>query len=118
MAVFGFQKAREEIRRRLSEIFEYETRDPRLSMITVIDVRLSKDMRYATVFVSNANLAHQDDEVTAVLKEHSGFFRTKLSKRIELRHTPELRFEIDTIEDHAQRIDMLLRGESHPTDPA
>ncbi len=115
MAVFGFQKAREEIKRRLSEIFEFEARDPRLALVTVMDVKLSKDMRYATVFVSATDSGVAEDEVLKVLQEHRGFFRSELGKRIRLRHIPELRFEIDLMETRAQRIDKLLRGE--PVDP-
>lgn len=103
------ERVREEIKRRLSEILQFETRDPRLELITVMDVRLSRDLRHATVYVSATGREGFEEEAIRVLNEHRGFFRTELAKRLHLRHTPELVFEIDTAEKHAQRIEELLR---------
>jgi len=86
------EKIREEIRRRLSEILEYEARDPRLESITVMGVRLSRDLRHATVYVSSLK---SGEEALMVLREHRGFFRSELAKRLKLRHTPQLHFELD-----------------------
>ncbi len=105
------EKIREEIKRRLSEILQYETRDPRLELVTVMDVRLSSDLRHATVFVGVASLTASEEEAIAVLKEHRGFFRSELAKRLHLRHTPELVFEIDPLEQQARRIEELLQDE-------
>jgi len=88
------EKVREEIKRHLSEILEFEARDPRLSWITVMEVRLSKDLRRATVYVSATGDATAEDEAIEILKEQRGFFRSALAKRLRLRHTPELRFEL------------------------
>jgi ribosome-binding factor A len=105
-------KVSEEIKRRLSEIFEYEARDPRLRGVTVMDVRLSGDLRYATIYVSVSTLFNNNKEEEAatleVLKHDQGFFRSELAKRLTLRHTPELRFELDEMEKRARRIDELL----------
>jgi ribosome-binding factor A len=108
------EKIREEIKRYLSEILEYEARDPRLESITVMDVRLSSDLHHATVYVSA--LGGEQDEAIMVLREHRGFFRSELAKRLKLRHTPELHFEPDPAERHARRIDELLKeeGERQP----
>jgi ribosome-binding factor A len=109
-------KVREEIKRRLSEIFEYEARDPRLRGVTVMDVGLSGDLRYATVYVSLSDLSDEKEEVKIleVLDKDRGFFRSELAKRLSLRHTPEIRFELDQTEKRAQRIEELLGRGPNP----
>lgn len=110
-------KVREEIKRRLSEIFEYEARDPRLRGVTVMDVGLSGDLRYATVYVSLTDLSDEQEAVKTleVLGKDRGFFRSQLAKRLKLRHTPEIRFELDEVEKRARRIEELLgRGPNLP----
>jgi len=63
MAQFNFLKVKEEIKRNLAEVFEFECRDPRLELITVMDIKLSKDGRYATVYVSPLNFEGEDAEL-------------------------------------------------------
>jgi ribosome-binding factor A len=115
MSKFGFQKHREEIKRSLSLILQFDTSDPRLEFVTVMDVRLSKDIRYATVYISTVGSSHPQDEILEVLKDHKGFFRTELAHRLQIRHTPELRFEIDDLADRAQRIENILREDAETT---
>lgn len=105
------------IKRRLGEILEFEARDPRLEFVTVMDVRLSPDLRRATVYVSAVGEGLSEEEVVRVLEEHRGFFRSELAKRLRLRRTPELHFEIDLVERRARRIEQLLQRE-RDKDPA
>jgi ribosome-binding factor A len=111
MSEFGFQKVIEEIKRELGEIFQYETRDPRLKSITVMDVKVTPDLGYATVYVSPMKSDQEDEEISKLLKKKAGFFRSELAKRLTIKHTPELRFEIDIVEDHAHRIEKILSNE-------
>lgn len=111
MSEFGFQKVIEEIKRDLGEIFEYETKDPRLHPLTVMDVKVTPDLRYATVYVSPLESDQEDEELLKLLKKKAGFFRSKLAQRLKIKHTPELRFEIDHLEDQAMRIEKILSEE-------
>ena len=104
-------RIREEIQRRLSEILQFETRDPRLELVTVMDVRITSDVRHATVYVSVTGRKTSEEEAIKVLNEHRGFFRSELAKHLELRHTPELKFELDLVEKRARRIEEILREE-------
>jgi len=104
-------KIREEVKRQLGEILEFEARDPRLEMVTVMDVRLSPDLRRATVYVSAVGDQPSEEEVVQLIEQHRGFFRSELAKRLQLRRTPELHFELDLVERHAQRIEQLLQRE-------
>ena len=113
MAEFNFLKVREEIKRQLADIFEFESQDPRLEFITVMEVKLSKDARYATVYVSPIEDEIKSDELLKLLKDDSGYFRSQLAKRIKIKHTPELRFEVDIVAEKTQRIDEILREDHH-----
>ena len=109
------RKIQEEIKRHLGDILQFEARDPRLEWVTVMDVKLSRDLRHATVYVSTLGGGEgAEEETLAVLREHRGFLRSELAKRLKLRRVPELRFEPDLVTVRAQRIEELLRREAHP----
>jgi ribosome-binding factor A len=109
------RRIREEIKRHLGEILQFEARDPRLEWVTVMDVTLSRDLRRATVYVSTLDDASAE-ETLAVLREHRGFLRSELAKRMRLRRVPELRFEPDLAAARAQRIEQLLAEEARPSE--
>jgi ribosome-binding factor A len=103
-------RAGELVRHALVEIFrEEDIADPAMEgvSVTVTEVRVSPDLRHATVFVEplgGANAA----EVVAALNRHSRFIRGRLGHAIELRFTPELKFLHDESFDEAQRMSRLF----------
>lgn len=101
----------EELRHALSRILSRgDLRDPELAEanITVTEVRVSPDMKAATVFV--VPFAEGSPEaLVAALTRAAPYFRGQLGQEIELRYTPKLRFEADRSFDEAARIDSLLR---------
>lgn len=110
MSRWGLARLQEEIHRRLSEILQFEARDPRLGRVTIFSVKLSKDIRHAWVYVSVlGDSPSEETEALKTLREHCGFLRTALAKHLRIRHTPELHFELDEAERRARRIEELLR---------
>ena len=103
----GFEKTRGLVKRELALALA-EARDPRLSFVTLIDIKLSPDFRHATVYVSALN-EEEEAETLHVLQAHQGHFRSELAKRMKLKHTPELLFRIDEVERKAQRLDQLFQ---------
>ncbi|GBR19726.1 30S ribosome-binding factor RbfA [Komagataeibacter nataicola] len=101
----------EEVRRVLAEIFaRTEFRDPDLAdvRITVTEVRISPDLKHATVFV--ARLGRSDvAELLPALKRVTPFLRTRLSHALRLRGVPDLHFQPDTALDYAMEVDTMLR---------
>jgi len=92
------QRVAEQIRAELSQILRDLVRDPRIRLLTITRVKLAVDLGAATVFYSPlgedpdaARRAELKDAMTSV----SGFLRRELSRRLSLRHTPELRFVLD-----------------------
>mgnify|MGYP000514499412 CR=1 FL=1 len=105
MSRWGRERLQSEIHERLSEILQFEARDPRLERVTIFTVRLSQDLRHAWVTVGVLGDFHDEMESLDALQEHQGFLRSALAKRLHVRHTPELHFELDETERRAQRIE-------------
>jgi ribosome-binding factor A len=78
-------------------------------LITVPEVRMSPDLRLATVYVMP--LAGRDaDEVIAALDRNKKYMRGEVAQAINLKFAPDLRFHIDNRFEEAERIDKLLRS--------
>ena len=89
------------IRRRLSELLQRgELHDPDLGRmsITVGEVRVSPDLRIATAYVLPLG-GDGKEEALALLRENRHEIRREVGKALQLKHTPEVRFEIDDLFD-------------------
>jgi ribosome-binding factor A len=106
-------RAGELIRHALTDIFAREEfADPDLhgKSITITEVRISPDLKNATAFA--APLGGDDMAKTvAALNRVAGFMRGRLSREIDMRYTPNLRFIADDSYDEARRIEELLASE-------
>ena len=88
-----------------------EVHDPVIEghLITVPEVRMSPDLRLATIYVMP--LAGRDaDEVVAALERNKKFLRGEIAHTINLKFAPDIRFRIDERFEEAERIDKLLRS--------
>jgi ribosome-binding factor A len=87
-----------------------EVHDPVLEghMITVPEVRMSADLRLATVYVMPLG-GRDKTEVLAALERHKKFLRGEIAHRVNLKFAPDIRFRIDERFDEAERIEKLLR---------
>lgn len=86
----------QEIQKEVAMIIQREVKDPRLGMVTVNAVEVTRDLAYAKVFVTFLTIGEQTEEASIeVLNEASGFIRSILAKRIKARIMPELRFVFD-----------------------
>ncbi|MDB5408800.1 MAG: rbfA [Rhodospirillales bacterium] len=100
----------EELRHLLAEILgRDELRDPALqgTTITVTEVRISPDLKSATVFVMPLGGKDAPDRIAA-LQRAAGFLRSLIAREVTLRSVPSLRFALDTSFDHASHIEELL----------
>jgi ribosome-binding factor A len=101
----------EEIRHLLAELLERgDMRDPELrdARITVTSVDVSPDLRNATAFIMP--LGGQDKErLLAAMKRAAPWFRARVGEKAGLRSAPDIRFQLDTTFDEADKIGTLLR---------
>ena len=95
------------IRQEISVLLQRQVKDPRLgSFISVTEVSVSADLKYAKIFVSRIGTEEDKRETLSGLAAASGFFRRELGNRLDLPHIPELDFQWD---DSIERGDRVLR---------
>jgi len=104
---YRIERVNELIRRELVLLLKQETKDPRLKQVVVTDVVVTRDLASAKVFFSVDEDSHQI--VASLLTKAGGFFRSSISKTLDLRHTPKLSFIYDTAPNTGARIDDLLK---------
>ena len=99
----------EEYKKELSQIIGYELKNPNVTgLISVTKVKVTSDLKYAKVYVSVLNSKNIKDTL-AGLKKSSGYIRSELAKRVNLRNTPELIFELDDSIEYGAKIDSILK---------
>ena len=92
------RRVAEQIRAELSQILREEVGDPKLGLVTITRVKLASDLGAATIFYSPLGEDPSEErriELDRIMKRVTSFVRRTLSKRVKLRHTPELRFVFD-----------------------
>ena len=91
------QRVSDQIQRELAQLIQREMKDPRLGMVTVSAVDISRDLAFADIYVSFLGVDEQDqiEESLKVLQKASGFLRSQLARSIKMRFTPQLRFHFD-----------------------
>lgn len=102
----------EMLRKVLSEIFlKIDVSDADLNgvVLTVSEVRASPDLKNATAYVIPLGGKNQDKAIAA-LNRHKRFLRGEIAHRVELKHVPQLTFELDTTFDQTGRLNELLRS--------
>jgi ribosome-binding factor A len=77
-------------------------------LITVPEVRMSPDLRLATVYVMPLG-GKDEQEVVAALERNKKFLRGEIAHRVNLKFAPEIRFRVDERFDEAERIEKILR---------
>ncbi len=86
----------EEMKKEISKIIQNELKDPRLpKMISVMSADVTRDLRYAKIYVSILGSEQEEKDAINGLKSAAGFIRREIGHRLKLRYTPELLFELD-----------------------
>lgn len=99
----------EELKKEISQIVNYELQNPKITgLISVTKAKITPDLKYAKIYVSILNSKNIKDTL-ANLKKSSGYIRTEIAKRINLRITPELIFELDDSMEYGAKIDQILK---------
>ncbi len=105
------RRVAEQIRAELSQILREEVGDPRLGLVTITRVKLASDLGAATIFYSPLGEDPDEErkvELDRVMRRVTSFVRRTLSKRVKLRHTPELRFVFDdSIKEGSHTLELI-----------
>ena len=98
-----------QIQQEVSEIISRKIKDPRLGFVTVTAVRMTRDLRYASIYVSVIGDESAVKNSISCLEGAASFIRHELGKRLHIRHIPELRFRYDESPKQGARIEGILR---------
>jgi len=99
-----------QVQKELSDLLLKEIRDPRLDSVTILRVSITDDLRSARIYFSVAEGEERKLSALAGFKSASGYLRRKLSRRLELRHMPDLEFLYDESFDRADRVNKVLKA--------
>lgn len=97
------------IRKNITEIIQFQIRDPHLGFVSIPEVKVSKDFSYADVYVSFIN-EEETNPSLEVLNKAKGYIRSELASKLDIRRVPEIRFKVDDGWKKEARIEELLKG--------
>ena len=102
------RKLGERIQEIVAETLEMKVKDPRLGFITVTDVRVSPDLRDATVFYTVYGTEEEAADTAIALESSKGMVRTEVGKRTGIKFTPTVAFIRDALPTNVRVIDELI----------
>src|SRR6266436_82851 len=102
------ERIAETLREEIAQIVGYELEDPRLTLVTVTEVRVADDLRDASVYVTVQGDEKEHLTALRALQHAAPYVRKQLGFALNLRHTPALHFVRDTVEERAERVSSLL----------
>ena len=106
------ERAASDIQRELANILLEDAKDEDFKHVTITACDVSNDLSFAKVYFTTVD---DKEHVTKDLNNAAGFFRTLLSQRLDMRHTPELRFIFDESIAYGEKIESIIE-ELHKED--
>ena len=100
------------LREEISTIIQQEIKDPGLGFITVIDVKMTDDLKYAKVFYSVFGTDEEKERTAQALKRATSYVKHVLGERVRLKYMPDITFVFDTEQERMARIDEILKKAS------
>jgi len=103
-----YQRVAQAIKEEVSNIIHDELKDPRLGFITVTDVELTEDLRFAKIFFSVLGSKEEQKKSKKALDSALGFVRKLIGERIQMRFVPEIIFKEDKSSEYSSKIQKVL----------
>jgi ribosome-binding factor A len=98
----------DEIQQIVSYLLQREIKDPRVGFVTVTQVDVTQDIKYARIYVSVMGSPEEQKATMDALSSARGFVRRELASRMEIRQVPEVQFKLDRGLEYSDRINRLL----------
>ncbi len=103
------ERLEQDVKVALSKIISYEVKDPGVDgMISVTDVKITPDQKYAKVYVSIFGKKNKDSVINS-LKKASGYIKKELAQKVSMRNIPEIIFEIDNSMEYGEHMDRVIK---------
>ena len=105
------QRVADYLQRELAALIQHEVRDPRVGMVSVTGVDVSRDLGHARIYytVMGSDSSEDAKESTEVLNKAAGFLRSQLSRGSNMRSVPQLRFYFDASVGHGRDLEDLIK---------
>ena len=116
MSQLRAHRVAEQMKKELGDIITRKIKDPRVGFVTITDVEVTGDLQQAKIYISVLGNEEERQDTLVGLAKAKGFIRSEIGKRIRLRKTPELSFEMDETIEQRNRIETLLRQLNDKTD--
>ena len=97
------------VQRVVSEVLHKNVKDPRLKMIIITDVKMSRNLRSALIYYTTSKGGKNTAEVTEGFKSALGYVKRQLSRELGLRYMPDIKFLYDESFDYGSHIDEILK---------
>jgi ribosome-binding factor A len=105
------RRVAEQIKKDIGQIIASQIKDPRVAGITsVTEVQLTRDLRYASVYVSIFGTDLEKDETLQTLIRAAGYIRGEIGRRIRLRYVPEINFFLDNSIEYGVHIENVIKS--------
>jgi ribosome-binding factor A len=105
------RRVAEQIKKDIGQIIASQIKDPRVAGITsVTEVQLTRDLRYASVYVSIFGTDLEKEETLQTLIRAAGYIRGEIGRRIRLRYVPEINFFLDNSIEYGVHIDNVIKS--------
>jgi ribosome-binding factor A len=98
----------DQIQRDLSGLIRQEVKDPRIGLVTITAVEVSRDLSHAKVYVSSLAGAEASGESVQALQHASGFLRSQLAQMLKIRSIPQLHFVYDASVERGAKLSKLI----------
>ena len=105
------------IQKILSDILKKEIKDPRLKMITITGVTVTRDLKLARIYFSAPNSKQEKDAATIGFTSARGYIKRMLAHALDLKYMPDIKFYYDESLDYGAHIDELIRLTKHNNGP-
>jgi ribosome-binding factor A len=105
------QRVADYLQRELAALIQHEVRDPRVGMVSITGVTVSRDLGHAKVYFTVLGCDSSEDaaDSTEALNKAAGFLRSQLSRDSNMRSVPQLRFYFDTSVGQGRHLEDLIR---------
>jgi ribosome-binding factor A len=98
----------DQIQRDLSDLIRQEVKDPRIGLVTITAVEVSRDLSHAKVYVTSLAGAASSEQSVHALQHAAGFLRSQLAQKLKVRTIPQLHFIYDASVERGARLSQLI----------
>lgn len=106
-------RIQDQLREEISLIIQREIKDPGVGFVTILDVKMTDDLKIAKVYCSVYGEEGDKKKTMEALQRSKGYIKFLLGKRVQLKYMPDLTFVLDTTFDKVARIEEILKKDSH-----